>query len=226
MSLIVVIEDDLKIQSLLVDYLRQDGFATAVFDDGDKAIKEVSRLNPDLILLDVMLPKTNGFDVCRAIRAHSNVPILFLTARISETDRLRGLELGGDDYILKPFSPREVVARVKANLRRLDMDRKASSGPTGGFHLDRSRLIAANEKHSVSFTQVEFELLSTLFNHPGQLFSRDQLIDRIYADARVVSDRTVDSHIKKVRNKLEAMGEAQRIEGVYGAGYRYKEIEK
>ena len=226
MSLIIVIEDDLKIQSLLVDYLRQDGFATAAFSDGDKAIKEVSSLNPDLILLDVMLPNTNGFDVCRAIRAYSNAPILFLTARISEADRLRGLELGGDDYILKPFSPREVVARVKANLRRLDMDRKASSGPTDGFHIDRSRLLAINENHSASFTHVEFELLSTLFNHPGQLFSRDQLIDRIYSDGRVVSDRTIDSHIKKIRSKLDGMGEAQRIEAVYGAGYRYKEIEK
>jgi two-component system response regulator BaeR len=224
MSRIAIIEDDIKIAKLLADYLTQAGFNIAIAHTGQEGLDLAKDQSIDLFLLDVMLPDGDGFSVCKDVRAVSSAPILFLTARIAEEDRLQGLELGGDDYILKPFSPREVVARVKANLRRLSLD--ANQAPTSALQLDQDTLTAQFGNQTTDLTAIEFALLTALTAAPNKLFSRDELIDRIYTDGRVVSDRTVDSHIKKLRQKLNYIDQGEVIEAVYGAGYRYKPCTK
>jgi two-component system response regulator BaeR len=175
---------------------------------------------PALILLDLMLPGRNGIDICKDIRLFSNVPIIMVTARIEEIDRLLGLELGADDYICKPFSPREVVARVKAVLRR-----SANGQPSADstlLQLDAERLQARLHGHDLDLTVVEFKLLSFLFANPGRIYDRIKLMDHIYPDRRIVSDRTIDSHIKNLRKKIsEVSPETELIHSVYGAGYKY-----
>lgn len=224
MSRIAIIEDDLKIARLLADYLRQAGFDIAMAHTGQEGLDLAKHQSVDLFLLDVMLPDGDGFKVCEQLRTFSSAPILFLTARIAEDDRLQGLELGGDDYIVKPFSPREVVARVKANLRRLSLD--ANQAPTSRLRLDQGTLTAQFGHQTTDLTAIEFALLDALTAAPNKLFNRDELIDRIYSDGRIVSDRTVDSHIKKLRQKLNHIGQGEVIEAVYGAGYRYKPCTK
>lgn len=220
---ILIVEDEPKLAELLADYLEHAGFTTARLENGLEVIPWVEVHRPDLILLDLMLPGMDGIDVCRELRRFSEVPVIMVTARIEEVDRLLGLEIGADDYICKPFSPREVVARVKAVLRRL-RPRQAQGGEGGGLlRLDRDSLRVAHGERNVELTLVEFQLLETLFNAPGRVFSRSQLIDRIYDDHRIVSDRTVDSHIKKLRRKLAELVPGQvLIHSVYGAGYRYE----
>jgi two-component system response regulator BaeR len=173
---------------------------------------------PDAILLDVMLPGEDGLAVCRGVRAFSSVPILMVTARVDEIDRLLGLELGADDYICKPFSPREVVARVRAVLRRVA---QAASAATAPVELDEARFEVRVQGRPLILTPVEFRLLRKLAAQPGRVFSRAQLIDALYEDHRVVSDRTVDSHIKNLRRKLVGMG-VDPIASVYGIGYRFE----
>jgi two-component system response regulator BaeR len=224
MSRIAIIEDDIKIAKLLADYLTQAGFNIAIAHTGQEGLDLAKDQSIDLFLLDVMLPDGDGFSVCKEVRAVSSAPILFLTARIAEEDRLQGLELGGDDYIVKPFSPREVVARVKANLRRLSLD--ANQAATSALQLDQDTLTARFGSQTTDLTAIEFALLTALTAAPNKLFSRDELIDRIYTDGRVVSDRTVDSHIKKLRQKLNYIDQGEVIEAVYGAGYRYKPCTK
>ena len=179
------------------------------------------RENPDLILLDLMLPGLDGIEVCKQIRRESDVPIIMVTARVEEIDRLLGLELGADDYICKPFSPREVVARVKAVLRRT-MNR-GTGGVSGvaGLALDRERFLASLNGTPLDLTPVEFALLEALQARPGSVLTREQLLDRMYDDYRVVSDRAVDTHVKNLRKKLvQATGGESLIESVYGLGYR------
>ena len=224
MSCVAIIEDDVKIARLLADYLIQAGFDIAMAHTGQEGLDLAKNQSIDLFLLDVMLPDCDGFNVCKELRACSSAPILFLTARIAEEDRLLGLELGGDDYIVKPFSPREVVARVKANLRRLSLD--ANQSPSSALQLDQDTLTAQFGNQTTDLTAIEFALLTALTAAPNKLFSRDELIDRIYTDGRVVSDRTVDSHIKKLRQKLNYIDQGEVIEAVYGAGYRYKPCTK
>lgn len=217
---ILVVEDEPKLASLLADYLRQAEFEPHIVSDGLHVIDAVKTLQPATVLLDIMLPGRDGISLCKDIRAFSNVPILMVTARIEEVDRLLGLELGADDYICKPFSPREVISRVKAVLRRA---RGEIAPLANALRLDDNRLEVQFEQRAVPLTTVEFQLLKRLVGEPGRIFSRDHLMSCMYTDHRIVSDRTIDSHIKKLRKKLaEAWPEKEFIQSVYGAGYRYE----
>jgi two-component system response regulator BaeR len=217
---ILIVEDEPKLASLIADYLHQAGYATHHIAHGDEVLAWVRQHNPDALLLDVMLPGVDGLTLCRELRRFSAVPVLFVTARVEEVDRLLGLELGADDYICKPFSPREVVSRVKAVLRRA---RAPEDALPGGFSLDENRLEVRWEGRATAITAVEFQLLKRLASEPGRIFSRDQLMSGMYQDHRVVSDRTIDSHIKKLRRKLaEVWPDTEFIHSVYGAGYRFE----
>lgn len=216
---IAIVEDEPKLASLLADYLQVAGYRTEVHADGLAAWDALQATPPALILLDLMLPGLDGLGLCRRVRAHpgplAHVPILMVTARVEEIDRLIGLEAGADDYICKPFSPREVVARVKAVLRRI-----APPTPTA-LALDPQRLHAVFHGIPVELTPAEYRLLEALMSHPGRIFSRDQLLDRLHADGRAVTDRAVDSHIRNLRRKLEAVRpDEEPIRAVYGMGYR------
>jgi len=227
MAGVLIVEDEPKIASLLADYLAQSDFDSYQLDHGDLVMPWLAQRSKQqqfglqAILLDLMLPGTDGIQLCKSIRQQSDVPILMVTARVEEIDRLLGLELGADDYICKPFSPREVIARIKAVLRR--GSNKANTNSL--LELDDSRLRAHVGGVALDLTAVEYQLLSHLASHVGHIYSRQQLMDIMYNDARVVSDRTVDSHIKKLRRKLQKAAPAQElIHSVYGLGYRYEEI--
>jgi len=218
---ILIVEDEPKIAALLADYLRQQGgFSTFHLSRGDQVLERIRSHSPDLILLDLMLPGMDGIEVCKQVRAESTVPIIMITARVEEIDRLLGLELGADDYICKPFSPREVVARVKAVLRRSVAI--AGAGQPGGLKMDDARHSAELDGNRLHLTPVEFSLLKTLTRQPGRVYSRDQLMNEMYSDYRIVSDRAVDTHIKNLRKKLGKVGGGKDlVESVYGLGYRY-----
>lgn len=217
---ILIVEDEEKLASLLRDYLRQAGFETCWLSNGLEVIPWVREHKPDLILLDLMLPGRDGLEICKEVRAFSTTPIIMATARVEEIDRLLGLELGADDYICKPFSPREVVARVKAVLRRADGN---STLKANGLTLDESRMRATLNNQDLDLTAVEFKLLQFLASSPGRIYGRQQLMDRIYPDERVVSDRTIDSHIKKLRKKIASASQGEElIHSVYGVGYKYE----
>lgn len=216
---ILIVEDEQRLANLHRDYLQQAGYITECLWDGMLAVPWVRKNNPDLILLDLMLPNKDGLEICKEIRTFSNVPIIMVTARAEEIDRLLGLELGADDYICKPFSPREVVARVKAVLRRGYQPVQTDQV----LVLDEDCYLATLQGKALDLTAVEFQLLSILAGRPGQIFSRDQLMDRIYNDQRIVCDRTIDSHIKKLRKKISlAAPELELIQSVYSVGYKYK----
>ena len=217
---ILIVEDEAKIASLLRDYLEKiGGYQTHWVARGDEAMAAFMETAPDLVLLDLMLPGMDGLEVCKAIRAKSQVPVIMVTALVEEIDRLLGLELGADDYICKPFSPREVVARVKAVLRRSGSFNDGSL--PSGLQIDKQRHLASINGKQLKLSPVEFALLSRLVAHPGQIFSRDQLMSAIYSDYRIVSDRTVDTHVKNLRRKLaESSPGSDLIESVYGIGYR------
>ena len=217
---VLIVEDEEKLARLLVDYLQQSGFVTLVVADGAEVVALVRQQSPDLILLDIMLPGKDGLEICREIRTFSSVPIIMITARIEEIDRLLGLELGADDYICKPFSPREVVARVKAVLRRSEKD---TACQMSGLRLDEARYKATLDGTELDLTAVEFKLLQFLADSPGRIYNRQQLMDRIYPDERIVSDRTIDSHIKKLRKKIADVSTAtELIHSVYGVGYKFE----
>ena len=219
-ELVLIVEDEQKLAALLGDYLQQAGYDSYCLYDGREVTPWVREQKPDIILLDLMLPGRDGMDICKDLRAFSNVPIIMITARIEEIDRLLGLEFGADDYICKPFSPREVVARVRAVLRRTGGVQAVSAS---GLALDEGRYLATLHGHDLKLTAVEFKLLSFLVAHPGRLFGRQQLMDRIYPDERIVSDRTIDSHIKKLRRKIEVVDPAaELIYSVYGVGYKFE----
>lgn len=220
---VLLVEDEATLAELLADYLRQANYRVHVIGDGAQVIDWVSEHKPALIVLDLMLPGKDGLSLCRELRAFTQVPILMATARVDEIDRLLGLELGADDYICKPYSPREVVARVKANLRRVQLEPPGEAGGEPGLQLDADRYQLIDGEHSIELTAVEFELFSILFNHPGVIFKRSQLMDRMYQDHRIVSDRTIDSHIRKIRKKLAGISSAtESIQSVYGVGYRFE----
>lgn len=219
-SPILVVEDEPKIAQLLVDYLLQASYPAHHIGNGEEVVSWVRDHSPRLILLDVMLPGKDGMSICREIRGFSDVPIVMVTARVEEIDRLMGLELGADDYICKPFSPREVVARVHAIMRRV-ASQNARGGGYLGIVIDRERHRAGVDGHALDLTPVEFRLLGVLLAHPGRVFSRNQLMDRIYKDSRTVSDRTMDSHIKNLRRKIrEFLPDEEVIRTVYGVGYK------
>jgi two-component system response regulator BaeR len=220
---ILVVEDEPKLAALLRDYLIHEGYAPELHARGDGVVAAVRAAEPALVLLDLMLPGVDGLTICRELRSFSSVPIIMLTARIDEIDRLLGLELGADDYVCKPFSPREVVARVRALLRRA-RDWRGPAQPSAGLLLDDERFEARFDGARLDLTPVEFRLLRALARHPGRVLSRAQLQDVIYADHRVVSDRTVDSHVKNLRRKLaEARPERDLLQSVYGVGYRFED---
>jgi two-component system response regulator BaeR len=217
---ILIVEDEEKLASLLSDYLKQNGFETCCLGNGLDAVPWVREHTPSLVLLDLMLPGRNGIEICKEIRLFSTVPIIMVTARIEEVDRLLGLELGADDYICKPFSPREVVARVKNVLRRAGSEQTIQAG--GSLTLDESRYRATLAGHDLDLTAVEFKLLQFLAAKPGHIYSRQQLMDQIYHDQRTVSDRTIDSHIKKLRKKIHAGDPGvELIHSLYGVGYKF-----
>jgi two-component system response regulator BaeR len=219
---ILVVEDDAKIAALLVDYLKANAFAVEHLSNGTEVVPRVRTQAPAAILLDLMLPGMDGMEVCKALRRFSSVPIIMLTARIDEIDRLLGLELGADDYVCKPFSPREVVARVKALVRRAE-GRVAGESLAGGFIVDDAMQRVRIGDRGLPLTPVEFRLLKVLISQPGRVFSRDQLLDAVHEDFRDVSDRAVDSHIKNIRRKIETAAPGlDCIQSVYGVGYRFE----
>jgi two-component system response regulator BaeR len=208
---ILIVEDEPKLAALLADYLRAAGYETACLADG-RDVAPAVRAHP---------PDRDGLDVCRELRAFSEVPVVMVTARVEEIDRLLGLELGADDYVCKPFSPREVVARVRAVLRRA---RRPAAEGVPGLVVDEAGYRAVYDGHPLDLTPVEFRLLRTLAAHPGRVFSRDQLLDHLYPDHRVVTDRTVDSHVKNLRRKLELVRPGHDlIRSIYGVGYKLEE---
>ncbi|HMH52998.1 MAG TPA: response regulator [Candidatus Acidoferrum sp.] len=220
---VLIVEDEAKLAGLMRDYLVQDGFEVTVLHRGDEVEPWVSTHEADLVLLDLMLPGKNGLDVCKALRAATDVAIIMVTARVDEIDRLLGLELGADDYICKPFSPREVVARVKTVLRRAKRGERSPEGGDRGVKLDAPGYRATIGGRDLALTAVEFQLLRVLVEHPGRIYTRDQLMDAMYKDERVVADRTVDSHVKKIRRKIAAvLPDREIVHSVYGVGYKYE----
>ena len=224
MSRVLIVDDDPAIRDVVRIALNRDGFDTTEAVDGAAALAQCAAAAPDLVVLDVMLPEMDGTEVCRALRRHSAVPILFLSSRDSEVDRVVGLEIGGDDYLTKPFSPRELVARVRALLRRTAIH--AMSAPATGTMLAHGRLRLDTETLRVTWdgaevvlTATELGVLRALMARPGRVFSRDELMDRAYAAEHVVSDRTIDSHVRRVRAKFAALGAAP-IETLPVFGYR------
>ncbi len=218
---ILIVEDEVKLANLLSDYLTQAQFTSHIISQGDEVEPWLNENHADLILLDIMLPGQDGISLCKNIRKDSNIPIIMQSARVDEIDRLLGLELGADDYICKPYSPKEVVARVKAVLRRSNYENTETLNSI--LKLDEGQLKVFYQDKILELTSVEFQLLKSLYDHPGQIFSREQLIQKIYQDHRVVSDRTVDSHIKKLRKKLSTLSEDYEfIYSVYGAGYKFE----
>ncbi len=217
---VLIVEDEPKIAKLLEDYLRQASFDTHWLAEGTHAVDWVRDEAPDVVLLDLMLPGKDGLSICQEVRRFSSIPIIMITARIDEIDRLLGLELGADDYVCKPFSPREVVARVKAVHRRASLTGQEAAGQSG-IRIDEDRFEASLDGESLDLTPVEFRMLALFAAQPGRVFSRDRLIDSIYTDGRVVSDRTVDSHVKNLRKKLAAItGDDGPIRSIYGVGYK------
>lgn len=217
---ILLVEDERKLAAVLGDYLRQAEFDVRCIYRGDEAIDAFKAERYDCVLLDIMLPGMDGIAICRELRKMSSVPIIMLTARVEEVDRLLGLELGADDYICKPYSPREVVARLKAVLRRSLGTLSQQSVP---YHIDADRLLVYRDGERVELTAVEFHLFARLLAEPGRIYSRGQLMRDMYPDDRIVSDRTIDSHIKKLRKKLAQLaGGDDPVESVYGAGYRFR----
>ncbi|MEE9617749.1 MAG: response regulator transcription factor [Anaerolineae bacterium] len=222
-GMILVVDDEPKIVKQARDYLEKSGYRVVTAGDGTTAMAIARHERPDLIVLDLNLPGLDGLDVCRALRRESDVPIIMLTARVEETDRLIGLELGADDYITKPFSPRELVARVRAVLRRVQGSvRTPGLIRAGDLEIDvhGHRLTRAGEP--IRLTRSEFNLLAVLAQHPGQTFTRAQLLDRLHGVAYDGYDRSVDAHIKNLRRKLEANPiEPRYVLTVYGVGYKF-----
>jgi two-component system response regulator BaeR len=224
---ILIVEDESKIARVLQDYLTQSGFEVHHLTRGDEVEAWLATHPAELVLLDLMLPGKSGLDLCKALRAGApgrpSPAIIMVTARVEEIDRLLGLELGADDYICKPFSPREVVARVKAVLRRGTHAAATSDELPGGLRLEDADWRATIAGHDLGLTAVEYQLLKVLSARPGRIYSREQLMDAMYKDERIVSDRTVDSHIKKLRRKIEERLPGQDlIHSVYGLGYKYE----
>jgi len=216
---VLVVEDEEKIAQVLVDYLRSSGFAPTWLADGHAVAPFVRSTAPDIVLLDLMLPGIDGVVICRDLRTFSTVPIIMITARVEEIDRLLGLDAGADDYVCKPFSPREVIARVTAVLRRTA--RAADPATVPRLAIDDERFEARLDGKPLDLTPVEFRLLRTLATQARRIFSRSQLLDSLYEDHRIVSDRTVDSHVKNLRRKLQdAVPGEEFVQSVYGVGYK------
>jgi len=225
MKTILVVEDEAAIARLLRDYLEQAGFAVLVAGDGDAALHSARAAKLDLVVLDLGLPKRDGLDVTRELRRSSDTPIIVVTARGEETDRIVGLELGADDYVVKPFSPKELVARVRAVLRRVEARRDgAETIRVADLEIDVSRMRVAVAGRIVELTATEFQLLAALAREPGRVFTRGQLLDAVHGVAFESYERAIDAHVKNLRRKIEpAPGAPRYIQTVYGVGYRFAE---
>ena len=222
MKHVLIVEDEKKLADVLIAYLNQNQFKVTHFESGSNVVDWVKTNQPNIILLDLMLPDVNGKDLCKEIRQFSMVPIIMVTAMIDEIDRLIGLELGADDYVCKPFSPKEVVARVKAVLRR------SEGGLNHGemydaFEVNDQTYSIKLHQDRLDLTPVEFRLLKMFLQSPGRVFNRDQILNNIFEDGRIVLDRTVDTHVKNLRHKLKtASPEHDYIRSVYGIGYSFE----
>ena len=219
---ILIVEDEVKLAKVLIDYLDQSDYKTSHLVNGNEVTAWVKKNKPDLILLDLMLPGTNGKEICKEIRAFSKTPIIMVTAMIDEIDRLIGLELGADDYICKPFSPKEVVARVKAVLRRTNAD-YLNEFSENEFKVNHDAYSVQIKGKKLDLTPVEFRMLTMFIDHPGRVYNRDQILNTVFDDGRIVLDRTVDTHIKNLRQKLKAANpEKDYIRSIYGIGYSFE----
>ena len=223
---ILIVEDETDLAQILVDYLKRDGFAASAITDGLAAMAELHRAPPDLLLLDLMLPGMDGLAILRELRKTSSLPVILVTARVEEIDRLIGLELGADDYVCKPYSPREVVARVKTVLRRLQpaiTPVTATAASASAIEIDAGNWQASVAGKRLDLTPKEFKLLQALAAKPGRVFSRGQLLDTLYEDNLDVSERAVDSHMKNLRKKLaQALPDAEPIRSIYGVGFVFE----
>ncbi len=223
---ILVVEDDVNTARLVKLYLQRDGHTVIVAQDGAKALEVAREKRPDLIVLDLMLPLVDGIDVCRTLRQESDVPIIMLTARTTDTDKLTGLDIGADDYVTKPFSPSELAARVRAVLRRLPGERGPEVLHRGDLTLDFRKREGFRNGEPLGLTRAEFRLLGVLALQPGRVFSRERLIDRALGDDFDGYERTIDAHIRNLRRKLEPDPAHPRfIKTVYGAGYVFSEVD-
>ena len=224
-SRILIVEDDPDTVKLVDLYLRRDGHKVLSARDGLEGLRLVREARPDLVVLDLMLPRLDGMEVCRALREESDVPIVMVTARVEEEDRLTGLDLGADDYVTKPFSPKELAARVRAVLRRTAreaLERGPAELEHGDIKVNLRRRTVYTGTTSVTLTPTEFRLLALLMREPGRTFSREQIIDRVFGYDFDGFDRTVDAHVANLRRKLEARrGEPRYIHTIYGVGYRF-----
>jgi DNA-binding response OmpR family regulator len=219
---LLIIDDEPTIREAVENKLRREGYTTFTADSAEDGMRLFRRVKPDLIILDIMLPQRSGYDLCRAIRKDSAVPIIFLSARASETDRVKGLDLGGDDYVVKPFNLSELAARVKAVLRRATGEQSAEVVEQGNLRVDPKRHEAWLEDKLLNLSPKEFALLYFMAGHPGQVFSREALLDRVWGPDAYVSARTVDVHIRWLRTRIEADPNApERILTVRGVGYRF-----
>ena len=218
---ILIIEDEENLAKIMQDYLSREKFESQIITDGQYAVEKVIQYQPDVILLDLMLPNKDGSTICKEIRKFSNVPIIMTTARVDEIDRIIGLEIGADDYVCKPYSPRELVARVKVQLRKTSTETDETNIE---IELNSDNLTVNLNSASIELTFVEYNLLEKLYNASGRIYNRDQLMDSIYTDGRIVSDRTIDSHIKKIRKKLKILDPSKEfIQSIYGCGYKFEE---
>jgi DNA-binding response OmpR family regulator len=224
---IAIVEDEAELAALLDYNLTHHGYETELLGGSEGTLKKLEGLKPDLILLDVMLPGIDGFELCRQIRRSTvlaRTPVLFLTARSDEVDRVLGLEIGGDDYMTKPFSPRELVARVKAHLRREEMDMEPAVADIGRFKLDRAARRVFHRERELTLTSTEFNLLEFFLTHPGRAYSREQLLESVWGEQRYVTPRTVDVHVRRLREQIEDHPDSpQYLTTVRGFGYRFEE---
>lgn len=222
---ILLVEDEQALADVIADYLQAQGYQSVIANNVDTALDQIQRQSWDLVILDIMLPstdgKTNGFDVCRYIRESTNIPVIITSAKVEESDKLFGFELGADDYVTKPFSPRELMARVKAILKRTQIPGDNSTE----FQLISENLSAVYKNQRIELTLIEYRLLATLFMRKNTIVSRDILMQNAYTDHRIVSDRTMDSHITKLRKKLNQLSPQELIHSVYGAGYKFSMTE-
>lgn len=217
MTTLMIVEDEPELAALVADYARAAGYEPLVFGDGALALEAIRAAPPALVVLDLMLPGLDGLALCRAVRAFSELPIVMVTARVEEIDRLLGLESGADDYLCKPFSPRELMARIKAILRRA-----GQAAPTRPMELDEGARRARVHGKALDLTPSEYAILAALARRPGQVLSRAQLLDAARADSLDATDRAIDSHIKNLRRKIDAAAPGlEAIRSIYGLGYRY-----
>jgi len=224
---IAIVEDEAELASLIEYNLTRHGYQTEILGGSGGTLKSLEQSRPDLILLDVMLPEADGFELCRQIRKSpvlGRTPVVFLTARSDEVDRVLGLEIGGDDYMTKPFSPRELIARIKAHLRREELDAAPADVAVGPFRLDRTARRIFQNGAELELTTTEFNLLEFLLSHAGRAYSRDQLLEAVWGEQRYVTPRTVDVHVRRLRERIEQQPDDPKfLTTVRGFGYRFEE---